>query len=605
MSRRLSVTKSRFGSKLLLLYLILTAISAAVIGFTTSFSEKRRIEDQVDVHLAETSDRICNQLNDSLSTMDAAIEYILSSPSMLSDIRTLSLASRHSIDPDYLSKAKSELSTGMHANYLGQYTYRTIYYNRDGILYSSFNSANSTVVSSFDPDDIDYLDEADDAKGRNILIAPHTDQWGHSQNPQVFSMVKGIRGGNMGYIEVENLTSDLSELHSDAADYEIIVYMNDEDILYQSDTSIDTALYRDIVSGKTNLVSKQDFGNGKEIISLSVSDEYPISVLVIEKSSIALALEKWINPYPFITTGIYLAVSLLVMRLFMSDVLKSVSQIQNLMEQTTLNNLSDSGNDVRTYDPGSDELRAFTNSYKAMMARLDESIRNERAADLLRLQAQFDTLQAQVNPHFLYNVLNTISARGVEDDDDLVCDYCDSLANILRYSTDNKMRYASVNDEINNLNNYFKLIKGRWGDRFQAGIAVDKAISEMLLPKMTLQQIAENAIIHGFGSSSGPIRLDIVGSTGSDERGSYWMIVVRDNGEGFSQETIDKLTNEIENLKVNLLRMGTGLEEQIGGMGITNTFARLYLLYSKKLIFRVGNNESPGHGAEVLIQIYE
>lgn len=289
----------------------------------------------------------------------------------------------------------------------------------------------------------------------------------------------------------------------------------------------------------------------------------------------------------------------------MSDVLKSVSQIQNLMEQTTLKNLSDPGNNVRGYDPGSDELRAFINSYKAMMARLDESIRNERSADLLRLQAQFDTLQAQVNPHFLYNVLNTISARGVEDDDDLVCDYCDSLANILRYSTDNKKRYASVKDEIDNLDNYFKLIKGRWGDRFQASINVDEDIYEMLLPKMTLQQIAENAIIHGFGSSSGPMKLDVVGSEGSDQTGVYWKIVVRDNGEGFSQDTIDKLKSEIEDLKVNLLKMGTGLEEQIGGMGITNTFARLYLLYSKKLIFSVGNNEKQGTGAEVTIQIYE
>lgn len=605
MGKHLSVTKSRFGSKLLLLYLLLTLISAAVIGFTTSFSEKRRIEDQVDVHLSESSDRICNQLNDSLSTMDAAIEYILSSPSMLSDIRTLSLASTHEIDPDYLSKAKTDLRAGMHANYLGQYTYRTIYYNRDGIIYSSFNSANSTVVSSFDPEKIEYLVEADEAKGRNILIAPHTDQWGHTKNPQVFSMVKGIRGGNMGYIEVENLTSDLSELHANSADFEVIVYMNDGEILYQSDKSIDPDQYMGIVSGKTSLVSKQDFGNSREIVSLSVSDEYPISVLVIEKSSIALALGKWLNPSPFITTGIYLAVSLLVMRLFMSDVLKSVSQIQNLMEQTTLKNLSDPGNNVRGYDPGSDELRAFINSYKAMMARLDESIRNERSADLLRLQAQFDTLQAQVNPHFLYNVLNTISARGVEDDDDLVCDYCDSLANILRYSTDNKKRYASVKDEIDNLDNYFKLIKGRWGDRFQASINVDEDIYEMLLPKMTLQQIAENAIIHGFGSSSGPMKLDVVGSEGSDQTGVYWKIVVRDNGEGFSQDTIDKLKSEIEDLKVNLLKMGTGLEEQIGGMGITNTFARLYLLYSKKLIFSVGNNEKQGTGAEVTIQIYE
>ena len=74
-----------------------------------------------------------------------------------------------------------------------------------------------------------------------------------------------------------------------------------------------------------------------------------------------------------------------------------------------------------------DLFQELIDAYQAMMARLDKALRNEKQAAMLQLQAQFDTLQAQVNPHFIYNVLNTISSRAVLDNDETICEMCGCL----------------------------------------------------------------------------------------------------------------------------------------------------------------------------------
>lgn len=71
-----------------------------------------------------------------------------------------------------------------------------------------------------------------------------------------------------------------------------------------------------------------------------------------------------------------------------------------------------------------------------MRERLYKAIRREKQLSDLQMQTQFDMLQAQVNPHFIYNVLNVISSRGSMNDDEVICDICDDLAGMLRYSTD-------------------------------------------------------------------------------------------------------------------------------------------------------------------------
>lgn len=127
--------------------------------------------------------------------------------------------------------------------------------------------------------------------------------------------------------------------------------------------------------------------------------------------------------------------------------------MQNVLANTNLETLDQM--EPLEFRNENDEFQRIGQVYEEMRSRLSKSIGRERQLLTLQLQAQFDMLQAQVNPHFIYNALNVISSRGILDDDEVICEMCDELAGLLRYSTDTKEKYASIKTELTYLELYF------------------------------------------------------------------------------------------------------------------------------------------------------
>ena len=147
----------------------------------------------------------------------------------------------------------------------------------------------------------------------------------------------------------------------------------------------------------------------------------------------------------------------------------------------------------RNIPAAENEFKELSQIYKEMKEQLNQSIIREARLSTLQLQAQLDVLQAQVNPHFLYNVLNIISNRGVQDNDEVICDICDDLAGMLRYTTNTNERYADISSEKSYLQKYFSLLKYRYEHKLSYQIEIDDRISQQMLPKMILQQFVENS----------------------------------------------------------------------------------------------------------------
>ena len=232
------------------------------------------------------------------------------------------------------------------------------------------------------------------------------------------------------------------------------------------------------------------------------------------------------------------------------------------------------------------------------MRRLNESIVKEKRMSLLQLQAQFDTLQAQVNPHFLYNVLNVISSRGVMDGDEEICEICGCLAAMLRYSTSTKERYATVEKEIEYLERYIFLLKSRYEHRLEVEVQCEDSIKQEILPKIVLQQLVENSVQHGYQNSKNIMKIQVKGWR--DETG--WYFEVRDNGQGATEEVREELNEKMRKIREKIMSRGSSIEMEIGGMGLANTYARMFLLYNGKAVFRIRNMEE---GLSVIIGVSE
>jgi two-component system sensor histidine kinase YesM len=263
------------------------------------------------------------------------------------------------------------------------------------------------------------------------------------------------------------------------------------------------------------------------------------------------------------------------------------------MKQTTLENI---GNEIEV-EHSSDEIQTMNIAYNNLMRRLNEAALREKSLAHLQIQTQFDALQAQINPHFIFNVLNMISQRGLLSGDETVCEICDKLAGMLRYSTGTSQRVVTIQTELDHVRQYFYLLKARYREKLKCSINIDPAILNEPIPKIVLQQIAENAINHGFKDHSGEMCIAINGGL---ENG-YWILRVIDNGSGFDERDIRVIKSKLKDINMKLAQGDDRIGFDFGGMGLINTYARMRLIFGDDIVFQFYNKTGENVGAVVEI----
>lgn len=574
----------KYQTKLTLAYAtiaLLLSLTLGVVVYKMSVNYERERRER---SLTVTSAQLVSQMDDRLRRMDTIIYYILSDPEMLDSIETLGMVSEGTVPSSYMLNAKSVLQIGFVTEYILQNSYRTVFYNQNGCLIVSFNlKEGSKVLGDTDISKMSYLEQAIKAKGKTVLIGAHKEEWGDSQGEEVYSVMKALQGYQMGYIEVENTVDSLSELAVPDSDTQFLILVNGGEILYSSNGNY-------LQESELQEIEKIESGTAKNIkgrlISKSDSENFDFHIVAYTSELEAEDGRTGIFITATIAAIVTFGFCMLLIIVWSYALAKPIQELRALIEHTNLENL-----EVHTVPKyyGLDEVQMLANSYQIMTERLSQAVQNEKRSLMLQMQAQFDTLQAQINPHFLYNVLNIISSRGIENDDDMICDMCGALANILRYSTNNKERYAYIEQEIQYLENYLYLLKARYGDKISFTIDIAPEVRTQLLPKMTLHQFVENILTHAYAHSDQKMEIQVLGAMYPD----YWEICVRDNGEGIDRETQKEIEEKIVKIRKKLLEH-SGMELEIGGMGLVNTYARCFLLYNDSLIFSIRNLPSGG-----------
>ena len=224
-------------------------------------------------------------------------------------------------------------------------------------------------------------------------------------------------------------------------------------------------------------------------------------------------------------------------------------------------------------DEALDEIKELEDSFGKMLSRMNNSIIQEKKAYSL-------ALQAQMNPHFLYNSLSVIGAAGSEAGADSVYDMCIELSDMLRYVAAYEKVTVSLKEEIIHTRNYLSLMKSRYEDCFTFTIDADEELMNMAVPKLFIQPLAENCFMHGFKGKEPPWNIDVQ-IHGTVKK---WELTVRDNGTGVTQENIERIKKQLENTE-NEMPMGN-----IGGLGIVNTITRLKMTHSKRISYDILND---------------
>jgi len=222
-------------------------------------------------------------------------------------------------------------------------------------------------------------------------------------------------------------------------------------------------------------------------------------------------------------------------------------------------------------------MESIQENIKIEKALLDEQRKNIEYQTLLN-QATFLALQSQINPHFLFNTLNSISRMITLKKEEQAIIMINSLSMLLRYSLSDGQIPVTLAQEIMITEEYLRIQSFRFSDRIRSNIRYENnLVNDIILPKFTLQPIVENAIIHGLESKEDGGDIVIT----AKRRGKYNIIKIGDNGVGISKEKLKGLRDN--NLKTTSK-----------SIGLKNTQNRIQIFTSKKDSFRIISKKNKG-----------
>ncbi|WP_273123633.1 sensor histidine kinase [Bacillus weihaiensis] len=233
---------------------------------------------------------------------------------------------------------------------------------------------------------------------------------------------------------------------------------------------------------------------------------------------------------------------------------------------------------------GNDEIGVLGDRFKQMVSKINHLINREYKLEIENKTNQLKVLQSQVNPHFLYNALQSIGTVALKNKVPQIYTLVTHLSKIMRYSMNMDEDVVPLSRELDYTKAYLLLQKERFGDHFHYTVEFDQEALSIHIPKMILQPIIENYFKHGF--DSGRERRGQLSLKGSLIEGML-VIVIKDNGTGIEEDRLQELKD--------CLTMTTN--QRISGessIGLKNIYMRLQLFYQHHAQFTIENNIDEG-----------
>ena len=232
------------------------------------------------------------------------------------------------------------------------------------------------------------------------------------------------------------------------------------------------------------------------------------------------------------------------------------------------------------------EIETIAIQFNDMLDKLYHSMKKEKEAGERQRQAEIKALEAQINPHFLYNTLDTINWMAIDKNEFDISNAISSLAAILRYAIKNSNLTVEIREEVEWLKNYIYLQQTRLKNSFNCEIDVDPEVLEYKIHKLLLQPFIENSIIHGFAGMNREHILEIKFKA----KGDFVSITIQDNGKGIEPSMVERFNNE-----------SFYTIDDDNHIGMKNAIARLHMYYHDKASVKVDSTLGEGTLITLLI----
>lgn len=463
-------------------------------------------------------------------------------------------------------------------------------YNMQQFLQSLQDGSNVVKVRLYLPDKLMYSQEGNNIFGLNeiknttwyqllkkgdmaSLWAPssYLDEENHD-NSNVLSLIRIIINKNnylekIGYVRFDFSKSSIIDLLNDATSIKnASIYIQNSlgTIIAQSGQEItdgnkvDIELIKQLAEG-TNHWVQTNLGNREQMVSAKLIDNtdwYLVSVTPLDEiynTSRAIRNNIIILVFAIGTIAYFIAY------LISKSITYRLSVLSNKMKDIH------NGQLIKIEAPfDSDEIDQLAQEYNFMTGEITKLINDKVKAGQEIKNAELKALQAQINPHFLYNTLDMINWYAWENDGPEIISIVDALAKFYKLSLSKGKDVVSIGDELSHVSYYFQIQSMRFKNALNLEVSVDESLMQYSILKITLQPIIENSILHGImckETKCGNIRI----SCALIENEIH--IYVEDDGVGMSEEKLKSLLDP------------TSENSQSGGFGVRNIDQRIKLYY--------------------------
>jgi two-component system sensor histidine kinase YesM len=326
-----------------------------------------------------------------------------------------------------------------------------------------------------------------------------------------------------------------------------IVISPDKNLLGKN---ISEVKYLNKISNKNNDYAPYKYRYKKDIkyISKYTSDKSGWTVINIIDYK---ALTKDTTNITKVLLMIFLIFNLLFIlysKMFFKDIIKPIKELVETMKGVKDEKLEK----ITITNTNLEEINELGSSYNKMINDIKDLIAERDLKERERSKEEIKALQAQINPHFIYNTLNVIKLMAMISKAENIRKVTDSFMKLLRATFRSKSTFITVREELEYLDNYTDIMKVRFGDNFNIVVNVQDNVKDLYIIKLILQPIVENAIIHGINDIDREKYITILGFL---ENGKL-IFQVEDNGIGMTEDEIKNVLNNKENDKTGFNHIG-------------------------------------------------
>lgn len=279
-------------------------------------------------------------------------------------------------------------------------------------------------------------------------------------------------------------------------------------------------------------------------IVTSLFKETIFEYIYYEIKDIQQAREEYQEVYAdMLTYAIIAFVCITLVCIFVSyyipqSITKPIRQLSEITDQVAKGNLA-VRSDIRT----GAEVSVLNDSLNTMIDKINELVEQVKVEQVRLRKAEFELLQAQINPHFLYNTLDAIVWLAEAGEQKKVVSMVESLSGFFRSSLNQGKDIVTIMEETQHARSYLEIQQVRYQDILQYEIDIPDELAPYLIPKITIQPLVENALYHGIKNKRGVGKIIITGKKEED----FFIIKVEDNGIGMAEERLLKVCARIQN----------------------------------------------------------